>query len=108
MQEGVFVTFPISSPLCRQIHTFDSVVLAFMGQAYIGMLSSRVVRPRVLSFWLGRLRLATCLSLAPLPRGPSNLVDPASSHMLVSKIKPCMCQCKLQHGQTVNGSLQQL
>ena len=50
MQEGVFATFPISSPLCRQIHTFDSVVLAFMGQAYIGMLSSRVVRPRVLSF----------------------------------------------------------
>ena len=38
----------------------------------------------------------------------ANLVDPASSHMLVSKIKPCMCQCKLQHGQTVNGSLKQL
>ena len=26
---------------------------------------------------------------------PSSLVDPASSHMLVSKIKPCMSQCKL-------------
>ena len=24
----------------------------------------------------------------------SSLVDPASSHMLVSKIKPCMSQCK--------------
>jgi hypothetical protein len=24
-----------------------------------------------------------------------SLVDPASSHMLVSKIKPCMSQCKL-------------
>ena len=24
---------------------------------------------------------------------PVNLVDPASSHMLVSKIKPCMCEC---------------
>ena len=24
----------------------------------------------------------------------SNLVDPASSHMLVSKIKPCMCKYK--------------
>lgn len=23
-----------------------------------------------------------------------NLVDPASSHTLVSKIKPCMCKCK--------------
>jgi hypothetical protein len=37
-----------------------------------------------------------------------NLVDPASSHMLVSKIKPCMSQYKLQHGKTVNGSLKQL
>ena len=40
--------------------------------------------------------------------GPSNLVDPASSHMLVSKIKPCMSQFKLQYGNTVNGSLKQL
>jgi hypothetical protein len=27
-------------------------------------------------------------------RTPSNLVDPASSHTLVSKIKPCMCKYK--------------
>ena len=26
--------------------------------------------------------------------GDSNLVDPASSHTLVSKIKPCMCKYK--------------
>ena len=32
-----------------------------------------------------------------------NLVDPASSHMLVSKIKPCMSQYKLLHGETANG-----
>ena len=37
---------------------------------------------------------------ALLPRGfwfgrNSYLVDPASSHMLVSKIKPCMCKYKL-------------
>ena len=38
----------------------------------------------------------------------SNLVDPASSHMLVSKIKPCMSQYKLLHGETANGSLKQL
>ena len=37
-----------------------------------------------------------------------NLVDPASSHMLVSKIKPCMSQHKLQYGETANGSLKQL
>jgi hypothetical protein len=27
-------------------------------------------------------------------RSDGSLVDPASSHMLVSKIKPCMSQCK--------------
>jgi hypothetical protein len=37
-----------------------------------------------------------------------NLVDPASSHMLVSKIKPCMSQYKLLYGETANGSLKQL
>ena len=38
----------------------------------------------------------------------SYLVDPASSHMLVSKIKPCMCKYKPIHGETANGSLNQL
>ena len=37
-----------------------------------------------------------------------NLVDPASSHMLVSKIKPCMSKFKLLYGETANGSLKQL
>ena len=36
------------------------------------------------------------------------LVDPASSHMLVSKIKPCMSEFKLIFGETANGSLYQL
>ena len=38
----------------------------------------------------------------------NNLVDPASSHMLVLKIKPCMSQYKLLYGETANGSLKQL
>ena len=38
-------------------------------------------------------------------RYDSNLVDPASSHMLVSKIKPCMSQYKLLYGETANGLL---
>ena len=44
------------------------------------------------------------------PRGDlvTNLVDPASSHMLVSKIKPCMSQYKFLYGETANGSLKQL
>ena len=38
----------------------------------------------------------------------SYLVDPASSHMLVSKIKPCMSKYKLLYCETANGSLNQL
>ena len=37
----------------------------------------------------------------------SYLVDPASSHMLVSKIKPCMSKHKPKNGKAANGSLQQ-
>ena len=37
----------------------------------------------------------------------SYLVDPASSHMLVSKIKPCMSKFTLFYGETANGSLNQ-
>ena len=37
----------------------------------------------------------------------SYLVDPASSHMLVSKIKPCMSKHKPLHGEAANGSLEQ-
>ena len=36
------------------------------------------------------------------------LVDPASSHMLVSKINPCMSKYKLKHSETANESLNQL
>ena len=36
------------------------------------------------------------------------LVDLASSHMLVSKIKPCMSKYKPLYGETANGSLYQL
>ena len=36
------------------------------------------------------------------------LVDPASSDMLVLKIKPCMCKYKWNSSETANGSLYQL
>lgn len=51
---------------------------------------------------------------APRPPGEatfghdSYLVDSASSHMLVSKIKPCMSKYKQLYGETANGSLNQL
>jgi len=44
-----------------------------------------------------------------LPRmQDSYLVDSASSHMLVSKIKPCMSKYKQLYRETANGSLNQL
>ena len=59
--------------------------------------------PRGVAF-TGALRLAVRDS-----RGRGNyLVDPASSHMLVSKIKPCMSKYRLLHSETANGSLNQL
>jgi len=36
------------------------------------------------------------------------LVDPASGHMLVLKIKPCMPKFKLWNGETADGSIDQL
>ena len=48
----------------------------------------------------------TCCALLLLADG-SYLVDPASSHMLVSKIKPCMSKYKPLYGETANGSLNQ-
>jgi hypothetical protein len=50
---------------------------------------------------------AASVRLAYGPKG-SYLVDPASSHMLVSKIKPCMSKYKQLYGETANGSLNQL
>ena len=57
------------------------------------------------------------IDAATRPQGPSRhrlrvvlcsyLVDPASSHMLVSKIKPCMSKYELRHSETANGSLDQ-
>jgi hypothetical protein len=40
-------------------------------------------------------------------RKDSYLVDSASSHMLVSKIKPCMSKYKQLYRETANGSLYQ-
>ena len=45
---------------------------------------------------------------AVLQTTSSYLVDPASSHMLVLKIKPCMSKYKHLYRETANGSLKQL
>ncbi len=69
------------------------------------------------SQWLGKvhwdvsssIRLFGRVTLGFFRSRVSYLVDPASSHMLVPKIKPCMSKYKpLYTGETANGSLYQL
>lgn len=43
-----------------------------------------------------------------MPKQHSNLVDPASSHMRVLRIKPCLSEYKLFYGEAEHGSLKQL
>ena len=57
--------------------------------------------------WSCRAEAATCGCLH-FNDDINNLVDPASSHMLVSMIKPCMSQFKIQYCEAANGSLKQL
>ncbi len=52
--------------------------------------------------------LVTVRERAACSLSGSYLVDPASSHMLVSKIKPCMSKYKHSYCETANGSLNQL
>ena len=54
------------------------------------------------TLWGGRAAVRLSVSYG------SYLVDPASSHMLVSKIKPCMSKYKQLYRETANGSLNQL
>lgn len=61
----------------------------------------------------GSLNLRVKVSSLPRERRvrglqDSYLVDSASSHMLVSKIKPCMSKYKQSYCETANGSLNQL
>jgi hypothetical protein len=58
-------------------------------------------------------RTSAALNKAPRCRPPGRrydgyLVDSASSHMLVLKIKPCMSKYKQLYSETANGSLNQL
>ena len=62
--------------------------------------------PFLVFFWLNAYVSAEVNFFAQL--SDRNLVDPASSHMLVSKIKPCKSQYKSSHDETANGSLKQL
>ena len=62
----------------------------------------------VLACGLVRRFVWACASRVRLLILAGYLVDPASSHMLVSKIKPCMSKYKRLYCETANGSLNQL
>ena len=55
------------------------------------------------------ISLPRCKAWLAVPTAyDSYLVDSASSHMLVSKIKPCKSEYKHLYRETANGSLNQL
>ena len=63
------------------------------------------MRGQVVTGSLADLGLLLLLPITRCSFACSYLVDPASSHMLVSKIKPCMSKHKLLHSEAANGSL---
>ena len=71
------------------------------------MLTTRARLAPGLIVWLFR-ECTGGLALGRAWSDDSYLVDPASSHMLVSKIKPCMSKYKHLYCETANGSLNQL
>ena len=100
---------------------YDRVVDALRGFLAIGVSKLALIErqhPLVKSRGLfGGADLFRIMVNAPSPPGwvgdsfaveGSYLVDPASSHMLVSKIKPCMSKYKQLYSETANGSLNQL
>jgi hypothetical protein len=57
------------------------------------------------TLWCLSLRGGCCLLFLKSLKAASYLVDPSSSHMLVSKIKPCMSKYNPLEGETAKGSL---
>ena len=81
------------------------VVSRIRNEARGSMWKYRPERTTILNQFGFNIVVARVFELATVDR---NLVDPASSHILVSKIKPCMSQYKSLYGETANGSLKQL
>ena len=82
-------------PLCSS-HTISTIQLLVTIWRYCR---------RTLHNWACTILLAQVLQDM---RNHENLVDPASSHMLVSKVKPCMCVYNFLYDATANSSIIQL
>ena len=88
-------------------HGTRSPLLRPLGTA-AGRTSARAQRRRKVPTSNGNLSGGYSLPVAKPLAHDSYLVDSASSHMLVSKIKPCMSKYKQLYSETANGSLYKL
>ena len=83
------------SSLRRNFRIFELPLCGTRGESRIGKTTN-----------YGPIEIRLKLSTGSINRN-TYLVDPASGHMLVSKIKPCMSMHKPINGEAANGSLQQ-
>ena len=83
------------------------VVEASWGRVSNALVCGAVLSSHPRGIWCCKDEVPGNLSLGYVSEA-SYLVDPASSHMLVSKTKPCMCKYKRLNRETANGSLNQL
>ena len=60
----------------------------------IGPMAEHKIHPNCICYDIAGLRLSSPIVVVLSFSTISYLVDPASSHMLVSKIKPCMSKYK--------------
>ena len=101
--EPVFPAAPLSSD-GEQVQTLErsrgTRQLRNLCKDAIETFHTHNANPRAGAFRMERISGVTRIS--------SYLVDPASSHMLVLKIKPCMSKYKHLYRETANGSLKQL
>ena len=80
----------------RSSHTISTILLPVPTMRYCC---------RTLYNWACTIRLRPGTARHKINK---NLVDPASSHMLVSKVKPCMCVYNFLYDATANSSIIQL
>ena len=90
---------------CLGLASLISVDVALSGNNYFYLARGLEGSP---SCPHARSDTARCLLVLGGGFDGSYLVDSASSHMLVSKIKPCMSKYKQLYRETANGSLNQL
>ena len=90
--------------MCRYVRTMAGVIRVFAAHLILQSTLSNTLGLEALSGARGR---STFEWFDCACRKDRYLVDPASSHMLVSKIKPCMSKYKRLYCETANGSLNQ-